>query len=191
MSKKLGKLAKRYARALIGRVQEDAKGLGDAAIALRIQDIAASLSGFAAVWQNDTELSSLIVNPMFEASQRKNALLEVLKLANLPDVAVRFIEVLFERERIAALPEIAATFKEFADEVAKVVHVKVTTARPVDSTERAEIERNVGTRVAGKADFSWNVNAALLGGMTIEYQGRVIDGSLAGRLEAFERKLVG
>ena len=191
MSKKIGKLAKRYARALLGRVQEDAKGLGDSALSLRLQDVAKSLTNFADLWERDPELSSLIVNPMFEASQRKNALMEVVKLANLPDVAVRFVEVLFERERIAALPEIASTFKEFADEVARVVHVKVTTARPVENAERAEIEQNVSSRISGKADFSWRVDPALLGGMTIEYLGRVIDGSLAGRLSAFERKLVG
>lgn len=191
MSKKLGKLAKRYARALLGRVQEDAALLGESAVAEKVQVAATSLSNFADVWKKDAELSSLIVNPMFEASQRKQALLEVTKLLQLPQELVRFIELLFERERIAALPEIASTFKELADEVAKIVHVRVTTARAVDSAERVEIERSVATRIVGKPEFSWNVDPALLGGMTIEYLGRVIDGSLSGRLDAFQRRLIG
>lgn len=188
MAKDYTKLASRYARALLRTVERE---LGSAGSPTPAQHVARSLSEFAAVWTREEELSSSIVNPMFEKGQRLEALITVAKLAELPEVARRFLRVVFERERIAALPEIAETFRQKADEAAGVVQVEVSVARPVDAEEVRNIESGLAQQISGRLEFHWSVDPALIGGMVVRYQGKVLDGSLSGRLERIERQLMG
>ncbi len=187
MSKRLGKLANRYAKAFLGSVGASGAGAGQT----EAQAAAEGLLLIAKLWQEDPQLASVITNPIFNATERRKGLESVAKFLNLSDVTVRFLRVLFERDRIAALPEIAQVFSELADDAASVVQVSIITARQVDELERREIEGGLAAKIEGRPAYSWSVDAALLGGMIIRYRGNMIDGSLAGRLQTLEKRLAG
>ncbi len=181
MAKTPGKLANRYAKALLNVVKSDG---GRSA-----QDVAAELSSFAGVWSSDATLADSIINPMFERGQRSAALLEVAKAAGASDLLQRFLRILFERDRIAVLPEIAEAFEAAADEAAGVVKVSVTLARDIADEERGAIAEKISQQIDGRLEFSWSTDPDIIGGMLIQYGGNVVDGSLRGRLERIERKL--
>ena len=189
MSKRLGKLAKRYAKALLGSIA--GAGVSATEGLTESQSAAQGLLSFAEVWEKDPQLASVIANPMFDAHERIKALEGIATAMKLPDVTSRFLRVLFERDRIAAVAEVAEAFSELADDAANVVPVTVTTARAIDESERKEIEVGLKRLIDGKAAYVWNVDAKLLGGMVISYRGKMIDGSLSGRLENLEKRLVG
>ena len=186
MAKQAGKLAHRYARALLNAIVRESGSAGDGSPA---QKTAEELRGFAAIWQQQPELSRTLLNPMFEKNQRANALLEVAKKAGLSDLSVRFLRVIFERDRIAALPEIALAFSSQADSAAGVLQVEVTTARAVEGSEKGQIESSLRTQLKGRLEFTWKVDASILGGLVLRYAGKVVDGSLGGRLSRIEQKL--
>lgn len=188
MAKRVGKLARRYARAFLSATEAELGGTGSPTPA---QELAEELQRLATLWTEDAQLPLFILSPMFEAEERRNALLEVGRLAGLRDLGLRFLRVLFERDRTAALPEIAVAFAELADEAAGVVKVKVTTARPVGAEEVREVEAMLASSIRGKTVFSWEVDTTILGGIVVQYGGRVIDGSVTGQLERMERWLVG
>ncbi|MCB0324772.1 MAG: ATP synthase F1 subunit delta [Bdellovibrionales bacterium] len=187
MAKEYAKLAGRYARALLRAVERE---LGSAGSPTPAQHVARSLSEFGDLWSERHELSDSIINPMFDKRERLAALLKVAELAELPELARRFLSVVFERDRIAALPEIAAAFSDAADKAAGVVQVAVVSARPVDAEEVRSIEASLAQQISGRLEFQWSVDPALLGGLVVKFQGKVLDGSLSGRLERIERKLM-
>jgi len=189
MSKRLGKLARRYAKALLGSIPGE--GITALAGMTEAQSAAQGLLSFAEVWEKDPQLADVIANPMFDARQRIKALEGIAAAMKLPDVTTRFLRVLFERDRIAAVAEVAAAFSELADDAANVVPVTVTTARAIDESEKKEIEVGLKRLIEGTAAYVWNVDAKLLGGMVVSYRGKMIDGSLSGRLESLEKRLVG
>lgn len=198
MAKKVGKLASRYARALLSAVgkesaAEQPSGQGasslTAAPLTTAQKLAAELEQFAGIYHRDERLASALLNPMFEKGERKNALVAIARTSGLSDVLVRFLDVCFERDRIAHLPEIAAAFREAADRAAGVLQVEVTTAREVGADERRAIEQGLVTQLKGSPRFTWKVDAAILGGMVVRYAGKVLDGSLGGRLARIETRL--
>ena len=188
MAKQLGKLAQRYARALHNAVVHE---LGSGGSPTPAQQVAATFSEFARVWQEEKELSGSILNPMFDRADRLKALLRVSEMAGMPEVARRGLRVVFEHERTAAVPEIAAAFSAIANRAAGVVPVEIAVARPVAEGEVRDVEAGLRGKIPGDLHFSWRIEPSLLGGMVIRYQGNVVDGSLSSRLEQIERKLRG
>ncbi len=188
MGKYSGRLAQRYAKALLRSLQAETE---KEQIGLTLQQVSGELLGFARIWSAQKELSSSIVNPMFPKEERGNALLTLARAAGMSELGQRFIRVVFERERAAALPEIASAFAALADEAASVVRVEVTVARNVSSDEARAIQLDLRHRIPGDPVFSWKVDPVILGGMIVRYGGKVLDGSLSGQLERLERKLLG
>lgn len=187
MAKNAGKLASRYARALLRSVQAE---LGEVGSPTPAQHIARSLDEFADVWKREKEFSGSMLNPMFEKTERSAALLRIAEQAELPELARRFLRVVFERDRIAALPEIAAAFRQQADAAAGVVQVEVVVAKQIDSEEARTIESSLAQQIPGTLEFQWGVDPALIGGLVVKYSGRVLDGSIRGRIERMERNLL-
>lgn len=193
MSKAAGKLANRYARALLRAVEREQGSEGEPSPA---QQVAGALSGFVHTWETEKILSTSIQNPMFDKGERQNALLQIARNAGLQDVLIRFLEVVFDRDRIAALPEISTAFSALADASAGMVRVEVVTARGISDDERWKIQENLGGRLfaqsgaAKRLEFHWKISPEIMGGMVVKFGGKVLDGSVKGRLERIERALV-
>jgi len=187
LSKQAGKLARRYSRAFLKAISSE---LGTSGSPTPAQGLATALSSFASIWEGDAEFRTAITNPMFKKEQRLGALLAVAKKADLPDIAVRFIRLVFERDRISVLPEIAESFEEQANASASVVKVEVCVARDVEETESAQIEQSLSQHIAGNLEFSWSIDPSILGGMLVKYDGKVLDGSLQGRIQRIEKRLM-
>jgi len=186
MPKKIGKLARRYARALLRSIEAERGKDGSPTPA---QKLAHDLKAIAAEWEKNPELRALLLNPMFERAKRAEALLSVLRQSGVGQLEQRFFAMLFERDRISALPEIIGDFAELADSAAGLVPVEITTARQISADEVQEIEAALRQRIDGKVNFRWNVEPELLGGIVVKFHGKVLDGSLSGRLSQMERSL--
>lgn len=187
MSKQAGKLARRYSRAFLRAIEQE---LGSEGRPTPAQEIANSLSGLSDVWQKEDALQSAILNPMFDKTERAAALEQVARIGNVSDIVLRFLKLVFERDRIAILPEIAESFSKLANEAASVVKVEVTVAREIAGDESGQIEQSLSQHIAGSLEFDWRVDPEILGGMLVKYQGKVLDGSLQGRIQRIEKRLM-
>lgn len=187
MASKHGKIAARYARALLSTVGKGEKA--QSGKLTKAQTISAELESFSNLWESDKEVSSLLISPMYKKEQRKAALDAALKEVKFSKTTSDFIKLIFQRERIAALPEISEIFSKLADDDASVLRVNITTARKIDAGEVSEVEKVISNKLSGEPQFNWAVEPEMLGGMKIEYSGKIIDGSISAELERFERQL--
>lgn len=187
MAKKIGRLARRYGRALYAAVEKE---LGTTGSPTPAQKISSELREFVEIWNQDKELSFCLLSPMFEREKRIAALGEIGKKAGLASVSLRFLQTLAERDRLGALPEVVASFSDVADEAAGAVKVEVVTAAQLNAEELSEIERSLRQCIKGQPEFTWHVDKALLGGIIVRFGGKVLDGSVSGRLERLERALM-
>lgn len=187
MAKLAGKLARRYANAFLRAVTDEQGAEGSPTPAQRV---AQSLEQFAELWRTNPEFSRSMLNPMFNKDERYRALQGVAQAAGVPDVALRLLTVVFERGRIQIVDQIIEAFKDLADSAAGVVRVQVALARPISDEERGKIEDTLRQKIGGSLQFAWSVDSELLGGMVIRYGGKVVDGSLQGRLERMERMMM-
>ena len=186
MSKRAGKLATRYAKALLRASTVNNQELSSESLI----SLSESLLSVSRLWQENKELRDVILNPMFEKTQRQSAFIALAKMSGQRELLTRFLEVVFEKDRIIALPEIAAEFSELAARQARNVAVKVKIARSISSDESKDLELSLGQHIPGNLKFSWEVDPSILGGILVEYQGRVLDGTLSGKLERIEKALL-
>ena len=90
MSKRAGKIASRYARAL-----------------LKVSDsLSADLVKISETWKSSKELKDVILNPMFDKTQRQKALVNLSEQISTDKTVQRFLALVFEKDRINFLPEI-------------------------------------------------------------------------------------
>jgi F-type H+-transporting ATPase subunit b len=67
---------------------------------------------------------------------------------------------------------------------------EVTTALPLTAEEQETVRKDVLARLGGGATMSFRVDPRILGGMIVRVGDRVVDGSVAGKLENLRQSLV-
>jgi len=96
---------------------------------------------------------------------------------------LNFLRLLVENDRVNVLPEISQHFEALKAEVENTVDVIVTSAVPLDDSQRQEITEALKKRLGRDVRLQTEVDENLIGGAVISAGDVVIDGSLRARLE--------
>ncbi|MHC4579099.1 MAG: ATP synthase F1 subunit delta [Planctomycetota bacterium] len=100
------------------------------------------------------------------------------------------LHILVEKRREMLLDNIADEFQRHRDLREGRLHAYVTTARPVDDDQQAEIVSRL-ERATGKSILiHQRIDPRTLGGIRIQFGDRVIDGTVRRRLQQLRRVLV-
>jgi len=175
MAKRAGKIASRYAKAL-----------------LKVSDkLSADLTKVSSTWKESKELKDVVLNPMFDKNQRQSALINLTKQISTDKTVERFLSLVFEKDRINFLPEIVSEYVRLVDVKANNVDVEVKVARELPIEESRDLEKTLSEIIPGNLNFNWLVEPSLIGGILVKYQGKVLDGTIKGKFERIERELLG
>lgn len=102
---------------------------------------------------------------------------------------LNLLRVLAVRQRLYLLPGIAREFEDLEREARGVAQAYVTVARPVDEAEKAEIASRLGQMTGKQIDVHTQVDPNILGGIVVRMGDRLIDASVAGRLQRLRQQL--
>jgi len=173
-----GAVAKRYARALIAAAGEGGK----------VDEVADELRRTAA-WLADPELAHALGSPMLGAKARGELLDQVVSSLSLSGLVRDFLAVLGEKGRMGEFAGIQRAYEAMADEAAGRVRATVRSAQPIADAGLAELA-GVLEKIAGrKVVPTVEIDPALIGGLTVEMQGTVYDGSVRTQLERLARTM--
>jgi F-type H+-transporting ATPase subunit b len=134
---------------------------------------------------------------MAEAEMERNRILGDLRgqVASLAIAAANKLvgEALDEKKQHALLNEFFSGVKSgkvvvLDDASFKGESAEVTSALPLNPEEEALVRQDVLTRVGAKA-VAFRIDPAILGGLVIKVGDKVMDGSVAGRLEGLRQNL--
>ena len=129
----------------------------------------------------------MLSNPTIPIGEREGLVATAPKLFD--DEATNLARLLIESVRIDEAPEIDEEFQRLADEAAGRVRATVTTAVELDSADRERIARELSKRLAKDVKLSVVVDRKILGGLKLQYGDRIVDASVATRLEQLRRRL--
>lgn len=167
-----GKVARRYANAFISALQP-----------AQFENARMSLNAFAEAWEKDTMLRDSMINPATPIDQRVAAIRDIALAVTKSQETASFLGLLVNNRRISALPEIAVAFSRFVDELRKQLTLEITSAFPLDNSEREAISTKVQKEFGSLASITWNVDKSLIGGILVRNGDRLLDGSIKGSLE--------
>ncbi len=173
--------APRYARAF-AEVAESAR-LDANAAQQQMSDFAQTLAG-------SNELREILENPSLEMAAKLKVLDEIARrIAMFPQVR-NFIAVILEHHRLTELDEILTEYKQVVDEHAGATEARITSARPLNQEERAQLEAQIAKLAGERVRARYAEDASLLGGAVVEIGSTVYDGSVRGQLQQLKQRLV-
>ncbi|HEX9144630.1 MAG TPA: ATP synthase F1 subunit delta [Candidatus Binatia bacterium] len=173
-----GRLSRRYSKALfelaLEQKREDAIG----------QEIETFL-----VTYTTSPLQTVLNNPAFDLDGRKAILLEITKGLQLSPLSVHFLSILLERDRLTYLSAIVRYYRSMLNAAKGRVEVKVTDAAPLDAAHLARL-RNTLHAISGKeVVLHEETKPGLLGGIVVELEGTIYDGSVRTQLEKMKQRI--
>ena len=170
-------IARPYARAAF----EEARGenrLGPWSEALRV----------AATVVADQRVQTLLGNPRVTANEMAQLVIDIAG-SQLGDHGTNFVRTLAENHRLAYLPEISTLFDVLKDEAEKIVDVTVTSAAPLDETQRKTLTAALERKLKRGIRMQCHTDPSLIGGAVLQAGDLVIDGSLRTQLNRITYEL--
>lgn len=168
--------ARRYAEAAFQVAQQD----GNVADWLRYLEEASDVL-------REQQIALYFKDPKHGTQQKLEKLDEVF--GNYPEHVLNLMRVLIVNQRLGLLPQIAGEFSALDREARGVVDADVTVARPMTDDERAQIEKRLEAVTGKQVELYPHVDPRILGGIVIRIGDRLIDASVAGRLQRLRQEL--
>jgi F-type H+-transporting ATPase subunit delta len=171
--------AKRYARAIFELAREE----GQVDVwAERLAQVRAAFSV--------PEAQQILDNPTISVEGRQEAI--TLVLGDRADrETVNLARLLVESGRVDQVGAIAEQYALLEDEAAGRVRASATTAVELTEAERRRLAAALSSRLGKEVTLTTRVVPAILGGLVVQTGDRLIDASLATRLQQLRRRLAG
>lgn len=98
--------------------------------------------------------------------------------------------MLIEASKVELIPEIALRYREEWNERHNVHAATVITAIDLDPDARERVRKAIEAAVSGSVELDVRIDPALVGGLKVEVDGHLFDGSVKARLEALRQHLL-
>ncbi|MFQ5989251.1 MAG: ATP synthase F1 subunit delta [Candidatus Methylomirabilales bacterium] len=175
-----GSVAKRYAKALV-EVATEADAL---------ESVGAELSSVATLWDAEPAMTGFFSNPGVLLKDKAQTLTGLARQMELSPLLSRFLDLLLTRDRLQALPAISRVYQDLMNTRLGRAQAVVTTTAPL-APDLTESLRRQMTEVLGKSVLlESKVEPAILGGIVVQVNSTVYDGSLRTQLRQLREHLL-
>jgi len=102
-----------------------------------------------------------------------------------------FFKTLAKHDRFAVIPEISELFEEYKAEQERTIKVQVAAATPLSKEGQERLVQTLKKRLQREVVLECKVDESLIGGLIIQADDLVIDGSIRGKLARLQAELMG
>ncbi len=134
---------------------------------------------------SDEKVAAVLTNPTIPRERR----MDLITSASLDPEATNLAKLLIEADRVPEIGAIADEFQDLADEAAGRVRATLTTAVELGSRDRERVATELSRRLGKTVTMRVEVDPRILGGLKVQYGDRLIDASVATRLQQLRRRL--
>lgn len=168
--------ARRYARAVFELAQESGEVSEWGERLARLRELLL-----------DERVRAVLTNPTI-ATERRMALVSA-DPHGLDAESSNLAKLLIESNRVNDIAGVADEYQRLADAAAGRMRATVTTAVALGASERDRVAAELSKRLAREVHLDVVVDSAILGGLKLQYGDRLVDASVATRLQQLRRRL--
>jgi F-type H+-transporting ATPase subunit delta len=173
-------VAKRYALALFQIASEKQV----------LAEVEQELRTVKEVVKNNPELTVFLKSPKLSNEKKKEVLNQAFGSAST--YVRNTLMILVDRHREGQIAEVADEFINLANDAKGIAEAKVYSVQPLTAEQAEAISAAFAPQVGKQTLQIENiVDSNLLGGVKLRIGNRIFDGSLRGKLDRLERKLLG
>jgi F-type H+-transporting ATPase subunit delta len=174
------KVAKRYARALMGLSSDHNQ----------LENWGAELERLARIIESP-EIASRLESPELQAASRNDALRIIEEKLDVSFPVRSFLLVVARHGRLPELPAIADAYGSLLDDLLGRARCTLTFALQPSEASLKKIIAGLEAIAHKKIIPTINLDGSLIGGVVAELEGKTYDGSLAARLAEAQHRLIG
>ena len=173
------KAAKRYAKALLTLSQE--QGV--------IEEVLEDIKTINETINGSRDLLLALKSPIVKPTEKISILDEIFS-KHIGTLTKQFILLIAEKERAALLPSITVSFFALYNEAVGIIEVTLNTAFKLEDHQLDSITKTLESITNKRVKLHIEVEPSLLGGITIQMEDTVIDGSVRHKLNELEHTLL-
>ena len=142
-----------------------------------------------AVMRENPEYIEFLASPAIPLAERCSAIDKAFE--SLPENVVSFLKLLCENSRARSVCECIEEYKKLALAASGSVTATVTSAIELDENQKAKLIAKFEKVTGKKVNAFYTVDKSLIGGIRIELDGKLYDGSVAKRLSEVKDVIIG
>ena len=125
---------------------------------------------------------ALLASPAIGKKERLDALEETFR-GKVPDILLAILRMMVSRGHIRAFDGMVRDYEDLSRQYRGEAVAVVTSAVPLKEAETVMLREKLEKKFARRVTLRCQVDPGLLGGVRVEVDGRVIDGSIRNKLE--------
>ena len=159
---------------------------GDQVLGETLDGLVTVISAF----KQTPEYRALLQSAAIGKAERIAALEEAFR-GKIPDVLLGVLRMMVSRGHIGEIENMAREYEELSREYRGESVAIVTSAVPLKESEAVALRAELEKRFARKLTLRCETDPSLIGGIRVEVEGRVIDGSIRNKLEQIKEVMNG
>jgi F-type H+-transporting ATPase subunit delta len=129
----------------------------------------------------DASIAAFMESPDIAIGQKAKVIKEALGVED--PLTENFLHLLIQKGRFGTVAEIAGEYRRMLDEQRNIGRADVTTAVPLSEEENKKVTAQLGEILGKKIVARNEVDPEIIGGMVVRVDGKLLDGSVRGRLD--------
>lgn len=144
-------------------------------------EYASSLENLNSVFKESPDYLSFLASPGIPLNERLSAI-ETAFADVLPTNVLSFVQLMCEKGRIDNFFEAADEYKSLLDASKHISCAKVTSAVELEEGEKIRLIDKLRTMSGGEVNVEYIIDNSIMGGLIVELDDKIMDGSLRNRL---------
>ena len=140
-----------------------------------------ALKGVEKLFSESPEYPIFLASPSVPMSERLSAI-ESAFWGKIPEHVVSFLMLLCEKGRMECFGDAVKEYSALLDASKRVLSAKVTSAAELTEAEKEKLKNKLESINKGEVRIEYLIDTALIGGLVVEVDGKIMDGSLRQRL---------
>ncbi|MBQ4618638.1 MAG: ATP synthase F1 subunit delta [Clostridia bacterium] len=167
-----------YAEALYGLARDEALGT----------QIFEEIKTLDSAFESEKDFLRLLSTPNISVEERIGIIDQSFR-GKVHAYTLNFLKLLTEKGYVLKFHECAQAYRDLYNEDNGILPVKVVSAEPLTSQQALRLKVRLGAITGKIIELNQQVDPACLGGIRIDYDGKRVEDTVAGRLEAVRRTL--
>ena len=169
-----------------------ASALADVVIERREErEVQREIESWASMIQENPQLKEVFANPTVAYEQKQKVLEDLISRTRVRQTTASFLRVLLRNQRLAQLPEVAERFAQILDERGGVVAAQITTARPIPEELKQTLHDALASATGRTVRLTFATDETIIGGLVARIGSTVFDGSVENHLQRLAAALAG
>ena len=169
-----------------------ASALYDLAAEKKLVDpVLGDLSNLKNILKTNKELSLVVKSPLITSTDKLNIFESLLKKINANELTSTFIKVIEKNKRFSNLASIITQFMNINSQKRGDVLADITSADELNDDQKNNITNQLKSILGDKLSLSFDVDKSIMGGLIVKVGSKMIDTSLANKINKLKIAMKG